>query len=378
MARIHFIKHGPFSGTNEHVRKQLAAEFPDHELRVIDVRKDWINHDPVIRLAGRVWAAVEFFPLIARRRRTIGDVYLRTRRMGRYLKEKARKEAVSNKDRPAFTFATQSLYDVAVPGIPHFVFTDHTHLTNLYYPAFDRDTILPEKVIAMEKDVYTQAARVLVMGSHVKRSLEEHYQIAPGKVVVCGGGPNVVDFPLLDNSSYSNGRIAFVGVEWERKGGPVLQDAFKKVKALHPDARLDIIGCELSGLPEGMVSHGRLPHAGVAALLAQASLFVFPTLIEPFGIAPIEAATMGLPVVATSIGALPDIVQDGKTGFLVPPHDSDSLADAICRLLAAPELAARLGTAGREHALMNFTWRGAGRIMGRAIREGLENLPSLQ
>lgn len=378
MSRILFIKHGPFSGINQHVSKQLSAEFPDHELRVIDVRKDWINQDPVIRFAGRVWAAVEFFPLVARRRRTIGDVFLRTRRMGHYLKQKAFREVVSDKDRPAFTFATQSLYDVAVPGIPHFVFTDHTHLANLYYPAFDRDTILPGKMIANERSIYTQAARILVMGTHVKRSLHEHYQISPGKVVVCGGGPNVVDLPLLNNNSYANGRIVFVGVEWERKGGLTLLGAFKKVKALHPDARLDIIGCELSGLPEGMFSHGRLPHAGVAALLAQASLFVFPTLIEPFGIAPIEAATIGLPVVATSIGALPDIVQDGKTGFLVPPHDLDSLADAICSLLAAPELAARLGTAGRAHALMNFTWRGAGRIMGHAIREGLENLPSTQ
>lgn len=378
MARLHFIKHGPFSGTNEHVRRQLAIEFPEHELRVIDVRKDWINHDPVIRLAGRVWAAVEFFPLVARRQRTIGDVYLRTRRMGLYLKKKARAAVISSGDSPEFTFATQSLYDVAVPGVPHFVFTDHTHLANLYYPAFDHNTLLPEKVIAQEKGIYTQAARILVMGSHVKRSLQEHYQIVPGKVTVCGGGPNVVDFPPLNNNNYASRRIAFVGVDWERKGGQILIEAFQKVKAFHPDAKLDVIGCEPTGLPEGMTAHGRLPFAGVAAILAQASLFVFPTLIEPFGIAPIEAATMGLPVIATSLGALPDIVQDGKTGLLVPPRDASALADAMCRLLTNPALAACFGAAGKNHSLTNFTWRGTGRIIGNSIRDDLANLASNQ
>ena len=63
----------------------------------------------------------------------------------------------------------------------------------------------------------------------------------------------------------------------------------------------------------------------------------------------------GLPVVATEVGGVPELVEDGVTGFLVPPRDPDALAEALQKLIADPELRRRMGEAGREKALKEFT-----------------------
>jgi glycosyltransferase involved in cell wall biosynthesis len=85
-----------------------------------------------------------------------------------------------------------------------------------------------------------------------------------------------------------------------------------------------------------------------------ASVFVMPSHYETFGISVIEAMAFGLPVVATNVGGLPEVVQDGVTGILVPPKDPNALGDAIVRLLRDPELRKRLGNAGRERVLSEF------------------------
>jgi len=105
------------------------------------------------------------------------------------------------------------------------------------------------------------------------------------------------------------------------------------------------------------VLHGRVPNRDIGAHYAAAGLFVFPSLWhEPFGIPVIEAMAAGLPVVATRGGALPEVVVDGETGFLVDRGDPDALSAAISKLLANPLLRARMGAAGRERVRALFTW----------------------
>ncbi len=69
-----------------------------------------------------------------------------------------------------------------------------------------------------------------------------------------------------------------------------------------------------------------------------------------------EASACGLPVVAGNSGGIPDAVRDGETGFLVPPEDPAAFADAICRLLADPGAAKRMGQAGRRAVETYFNW----------------------
>lgn len=102
--------------------------------------------------------------------------------------------------------------------------------------------------------------------------------------------------------------------------------------------------------PLGWVAHDRMPD-----LYARAAVCAVPSVWEePFGLVAVEALAAGRPVVASRTGGLARIVADGETGLLVPPGDAGALADALARLLDDPALRARLGAAGRAHALAEY------------------------
>ncbi len=89
----------------------------------------------------------------------------------------------------------------------------------------------------------------------------------------------------------------------------------------------------------------------------RAQLLVSPSLYEGFGLPAAEAMACGTPVVATTAGALPEIVEDGVTGLLVPPGDIEALADAIRTLLEAPERCCAMGEAGSRRIRERFSWK---------------------
>jgi glycosyltransferase involved in cell wall biosynthesis len=100
----------------------------------------------------------------------------------------------------------------------------------------------------------------------------------------------------------------------------------------------------------------------LAGLYAEAEVAVVPSLYEGFSLPAIEAMACGVPLVATTGGALPEVVGDGgDTGLLVTPDDPEALAGGIRRVLDDPALAARLGAGGRERVLGRFTWQATAR-----------------
>jgi glycosyltransferase involved in cell wall biosynthesis len=92
-----------------------------------------------------------------------------------------------------------------------------------------------------------------------------------------------------------------------------------------------------------------------AARLAQWDIFVLPSLEEGFGIAALEAMAAGLPVVASAVGGLPEIVQEGKTGWLVAPSNPEQLAERLRKLLISPQDRASMGNEGRIRARTHFS-----------------------
>ncbi len=110
------------------------------------------------------------------------------------------------------------------------------------------------------------------------------------------------------------------------------------------------------GLTDKVRFAGRLPNAEVASLLSDLDVFAMPSRREEWGVAAAEASASGLPVVATDVGGIPEIVVDGETGLLVPPEDPASLAKALERLIGDPGLRSRLGAAGRLRIEELYRW----------------------
>ena len=110
----------------------------------------------------------------------------------------------------------------------------------------------------------------------------------------------------------------------------------------------------------------------LAGLIASAAVACVPSLYEGFSLPAIEAMACGTPLVATTGGALPEVVGDGgETGLLVPPGDAGALALAIGRVLDDPALAAAIGEAGRARALERFTWSAAAAATVNVYREAI-------
>ena len=107
---------------------------------------------------------------------------------------------------------------------------------------------------------------------------------------------------------------------------------------------------------------GNLPV--VDELFASATLFCMPSHYEPFGIAFVEAMLAGLPCVGTARWAMPEIIDDGNTGWLVPDGSVDELARVLVEALQNPAECARRGTLGRQRSLGRFTWE---RVASRAL-----------
>ena len=150
-----------------------------------------------------------------------------------------------------------------------------------------------------------------------------------------------------------------------KKGLDTLLRAFELIAPRHPGLELHLVGdgplrTELEAQAAAGPAHGRirflgkLPNAEVMTLLRGCRAFVFPSRSESFGIAALEALGCASPVVASRVGGLPEFIEDGVHGLLVPHDDPEALAAGVGRLLDDPALARRLGQAGADRVLAEF------------------------
>ncbi len=164
--------------------------------------------------------------------------------------------------------------------------------------------------------------------------------------------------------------VVYVGRLVARKGVDTLVQAF----ALLPrrlDARLVIVGGEPGGSPETarlaafaedldiserVCFAGSRPQEDLRHYYGAADLAVSVPHYEPFGMTPLEAMACAKPVVGSRVGGIKTSVADGETGYLVPPRDSEALADRVLRLLPDPALQFRLGHAARRRIEEHYTW----------------------
>ncbi|MGH7527679.1 MAG: glycosyltransferase, partial [Gemmatimonadales bacterium] len=152
-----------------------------------------------------------------------------------------------------------------------------------------------------------------------------------------------------------------------RKGIRFLIQATAQLKPRFPDLKLVLAGdgferpelVRLSqelGIASDVTFLGWVPNVALPPYYRAAAVSVIPSLEEGFGIPAAEAMGCEVPVVASDAGGLPEVVENGVTGLVVPRGDSTALAQAIATLLDDPEQRRRMGLAGRERALRLFDW----------------------
>ena len=239
-----------------------------------------------------------------------------------------------------------------------------------------------------------EAADAVIAVSHEHRRdlLTAYPAVDPARVAVIGNGIDTDEYrpdaatDVLERYGVDRGRpyVVFVGRITRQKGLTYLLDAAWELQpsaqlvlcagaADTPDLAAEIerkVG-ELRAKRDGVIwIEGMLEKREIIQLLTHATVFVCPSIYEPLGIVNLEAMACETAVVATDTGGIPEVVADRVTGLLVPfdpvddpsrsPRDPEgfahAIADRVNRLLADPEVARRMGTAGRERAVSDFSW----------------------
>ncbi len=200
-------------------------------------------------------------------------------------------------------------------------------------------------------------------------SFENDYRIDPERIAVVGMGHRPRTASTGDRS-WDVPRYLFVGVDWQRKNGAAVMEAFARVRQDFPAATLDVVGGHPALDAPGVTGHGMISRDDAAgqrkldALYAAATCFVLPSRFDPSPISCLEAGSAGLPVIATSVGGAAELLPGGS--LVVDPLDTSAIAAAMLTL-ADPARAQSMGAAARL-AAGDCSWQHvAGRILDAAL-----------
>ena len=198
---------------------------------------------------------------------------------------------------------------------------------------------------------------VIAISEAVERFLLTEHRYPPSKVRCIPLGWE--GEPLPPSNDPRPPTIVCIALFRPEKGHNVLLDAFSLVRRQLPEARLVLVGqgvlmeelvAKVSEL--GLRDHVQItgPVPEIWSYLARSDVFALASTSEAFGIAIVEAMAAGLPVVASDVGGIPELVEPGVTGELFPPGDSEALAGHLVRILSNPELRSRMAAAARVAA----------------------------
>jgi glycosyltransferase involved in cell wall biosynthesis len=210
------------------------------------------------------------------------------------------------------------------------------------------------------------------------RYLEQRLGVARARIVAFPNGVDAGRFRAAPRTAVDAGRVLFVGGWLDVKGRRLVTAAWPSVLARVPGATLTLLGTGLeeervlADFPPGVRPSVRVrprvvDEAEVAAEFAAHGLFFMPSLTEGSPLALLEAMASGLPAVATAVGGIPDLLEDGRSGLLAPPLDARACADALASLLGDPGRAGQMGAAARARA-EGLGWDRAAAAVERACR----------
>lgn len=244
--------------------------------------------------------------------------------------------------------------------------------TRLLYPA----TALSQCRVAL-----TRADHVLCLNSEDRAFLATHYGIEPARTTRIWPGADPIYGEASTGRTYQRAeRLVFFGTWRKNKGTEDLVPAFVELADRHPALSLTLLGTGVAdtdvvaAFPTRVqarirpVRHIEPPAA--ARALAEADIFVLPSLFEGTPLTLIEAMMSGLPIVTTATCGMKDVIVDRDNGLLVPIRSPAAIVAAVDRLVSDPALRARVGQGARTAARARHTWRSAAQPVA-AVYESL-------
>ncbi len=211
------------------------------------------------------------------------------------------------------------------------------------------------------------ASRIITLSEFSKKLIIKGLGQKKGKnVMVVSPGVDPSWFEVTRKAEGSKDLILWGRME-EQKGISELLRTLKEVVGRIPEVQLHLIGegnrteaykkqAQDLGVWDSVTFHGWMDVDAIQKFMGKCAIGVFPSRIESFGLSMAEAMAAGLPIIASRVGALPEFIEDGVTGTLVPPSNVPALYRAILEKLEYPERAETLADAGRETVRQRFSW----------------------
>ncbi|MET0488348.1 MAG: glycogen synthase [Candidatus Rokuibacteriota bacterium] len=224
----------------------------------------------------------------------------------------------------------------------------------------------------IEKTAVESAHRVIAVSHKMREDILEYFKADPARVVVIHNGIDpdqfrrTTDRDALDRLGVRAPYVLFVGRITDQKGIFHLLEAARALPA-----GVQVVLCAsapdtpeieerlrraVAGQPNVKWINEMVPVPVVTQLYSHAAVFCCPSVYEPFGLINLEAMACETPVVASGVGGILEVVEDGKTGLLVPPAQPAALAEALTRVLGNPDRARDMGKAGRRRVEEKFAW----------------------
>jgi glycosyltransferase involved in cell wall biosynthesis len=220
-----------------------------------------------------------------------------------------------------------------------------------------------------------RSQRVIAVSESARRHVLRKAGLRKRRTITIHNGINLTRFLETDQATRHRARdelgfapdaqvVATVAVLRKPKGIDDMLEALPALLNNHPQLRYLVVGdgphrADLVAKAAALGVHKSVHFAGrradVAEMLAAADIFVLPSLTEALPTVVIEAMAVGLPVVATTVGGIPELVEHGITGILVPPANPVRLSEAIGRLLGSPRQRHAMGLTGRRLAIDRFS-----------------------
>ncbi len=237
---------------------------------------------------------------------------------------------------------------------------------------------------ALFAEVYGHAATVVAVARRMETDMRRLFPTIRTQTIHNGVDPIAPAMLKTERPAQLQHKLVVfsAGMFYERKGFPLLIEAFARVAALHPNAVLRIAGdgderekiqaaIRAAGIADRVTLLGKLPHEAVLQEMAWSDLFALIGWDEPFATVFIEAMSAGKPLLCANDGGINDVVVDGVQGRTVPPRDVGAAATALDQMLGDGAAREKMGNAARELVAERLTWDANAAAMLNVFRAGL-------